>query len=110
MTSGHRRLAEDVRRAARAFVEQSERDPDFLARYRADPVAVLRTLGLPEIAIADALRETDYAEPEVIGFVTGFPSLPAPLSVDADPAILAECGFTCLWTAGPALAAEERGG
>jgi hypothetical protein len=108
--SGHQRLAQDVRRAARAFVEQSERDPDFLSRYRADPVGVLRALGLPEIAIADALRETDYAEPEVIGFVADFPGLHTQLAVDADPAILAECGFTCLWTGAPPSLLTGDGG
>jgi hypothetical protein len=109
MMSGHRRLAERVRSAARTFVEQAGSDPDFIGRYRADPIGVLRAVGMPEIAIADALRETGYAEPEVAGFIAGMPSLQGSLDVVADPAILAECGFTCLWTAGPPSGATTPG-
>src|SRR5687768_12430715 len=68
--SGHWRLAEQVRTASRAFVEQAGSNPHFLRGYHADPVGVLRALGMPEIAIADALRETGYAELEVTGFIT----------------------------------------
>jgi hypothetical protein len=107
MMSGHRRLAERVRTASRAFVEQASGDPDFLPRYRADPIGVLRALGMPEIAIADALRETGYAELEVTGFIAGLPALEGSLDGAAGPSILAECGFTCLWTAGPPASGDH---
>ncbi|MBI2762123.1 MAG: hypothetical protein HYX51_11940 [Chloroflexi bacterium] len=95
------------RRRLRRAGGQRPRLPPY---YRADPVGALRAVGVPEIAIADALRETGYAEPEVAGFVAGFPALTGSLPPDIDPAILAECGFTCLWTAGPPLSSIDGAG
>jgi hypothetical protein len=110
MKSGHRGLAAQIRVAAGVFVERAGSDPAFLPYYRADPVGALRAAGVPEIAIVDALRETGYAEPDVAGFIAGFPALAGSLPPDGDPAILAECGFTCLWTTGPLLPSGDGAG
>ena len=95
------RLLRRVRTAARTFAERANCEPAFLDGYRADPVGTLRALQLPEIAISDALRESGFTEPEVVGYLAGALAHAGPADAEIESFVLAECGFTCLWTAGP---------
>src|SRR3954468_22245049 len=92
------RLDARVRDAARAFVERARRDPEFVTLFRSDPVGAFRLSGMPAIAIGDALRETGHEEREVVGFMSGALATRAQELSTIEPFVLAECGFTCLWT------------
>jgi hypothetical protein len=102
MASSERgRLVRRVRNAARTFAARASCDPAFMDGYRADPVGTLQALGMPAIAISDALRESGFAEPEVVGYLAWALASRGLVAAELEPFVLAECGFTCLWTAGP---------
>jgi hypothetical protein len=102
MTSDNRRLTERVRAVAEEFRRRAGQDPAFVAAYHADPVGALQALGMPEIGIVDALRETGCTEDEVSGFLAGRLDMLGALGPGQvgvfDPGALMECGLTCLFT------------
>jgi hypothetical protein len=61
-------LVQQGRAAIDTVTEKVRSDPQFAARFKEEPVAVLLEAGAPEAGMVDILRETGFGEDEVKGF------------------------------------------
>ena len=61
--------AEEARQKGRALVQRMIDDPALKQRVREDPAGTLTTMGLPEQAVGDFVRELNLPADEVAGFM-----------------------------------------